>query len=111
MLCDPDVCRQAQRAAFRRPAALPKFRSSNVSPPIVPPCGSASIAAPATCASVGWPGSYAPVLQKLLNQPPVDTFLLEYDSERASDFAIAVPAQAQDGRAWPRFLQECSPGR
>src|SRR5215475_15422234 len=76
-----------------------------------PPCGSASISAAATSAAVGWPGSYAPVLEKLFNQAPVDTLLLEYDSERASDFAHAVPAQAQDGRAWPRFLQECSPGR
>jgi len=31
-------------------------------------------------------GGYEPVAEKLFNEAPVDTFLLEYDSERAGDF-------------------------
>ena len=32
-------------------------------------------------------GGYEPVAEKLFNQAPVDVFFLEYDSERAGDFA------------------------
>jgi 5-methyltetrahydropteroyltriglutamate--homocysteine methyltransferase len=32
-------------------------------------------------------GGYEPVAQKLFNDVPVDTYLLEYDSERAGDFS------------------------
>jgi 5-methyltetrahydropteroyltriglutamate--homocysteine methyltransferase len=32
-------------------------------------------------------GSYAPIAERLFNELPIDVFLLEYDTERAGDFA------------------------
>jgi 5-methyltetrahydropteroyltriglutamate--homocysteine methyltransferase len=32
-------------------------------------------------------GGYEPVAEKLFNETPVDVFLLEYDTQRAGDFA------------------------
>ena len=90
MLCDPDVCRQTaaqgsdpaalldtylgllQRIAAARPAGMTlglhlcrgNFRGRWMAA-----------------------GGYEPVAEKLFNQTPVDVFFLEYDSERAGDFA------------------------
>ena len=35
-------------------------------------------------------GGYEPVAEKLFNGRPVDVFFLEYDSERAGNFAAAA---------------------
>jgi hypothetical protein len=54
-------------------------------------------------------GGYDPIAEKLFNQLAVDTFLLEYESDRAGTFrATPLRTAGQDGR--PRPDQEQGPG-
>ena len=114
MLCDPEVSRQAQGQGSDLATLIDTYISLlqriGADPPLPMRLGlhlcrgnfrGRWMAA----------GGYEPVAEKLFNEAPVDTFLLEYDSARRRLPATALPAQAQDSRAWPRFLQERVPGK
>jgi len=90
MLCDPDVCRQAA-AQGGDPATLLDTYLGLLQ------CIAADRPAGMTLGMHlcrgnfrgRWmaAGGYEPVAEKLFNAAPVDVFFLEYDSERAGDFA------------------------
>jgi methionine synthase II (cobalamin-independent) len=89
-MCDPDVCRQAAAEGGDPAALLDTY---------IGLLGRIFADRPAGM-TVGlhlcrgnfrgrWmaAGGYEPVAEKLFNETPVDAFFLEYDSERAGDFA------------------------
>jgi 5-methyltetrahydropteroyltriglutamate--homocysteine methyltransferase len=90
MLCDPDVRRQAEAQGGDPAALLDTYISLLRRIAADPPAGMRLGLHLCRGNFRGrWmaAGGYAPVAEKLFKEVPVDTFLLEYDSERAGDLA------------------------
>jgi 5-methyltetrahydropteroyltriglutamate--homocysteine methyltransferase len=89
MLCDPEVSRQAQ-ALGCDPATLIETYISLLQRIAADPPAPMRLGLHLCRGNFRgrWmaAGGYEPVAEKLFNEAPVDTFLLEYDSERAGDF-------------------------
>jgi 5-methyltetrahydropteroyltriglutamate--homocysteine methyltransferase len=89
MLCDPEVTRQAQ-AQGGDPATLLASYLSLLQRIAADPPHPMRVGLHLCRGNFRgrWmaAGGYEPVAEMLFNQAPVDTFLLEYDSERAGDF-------------------------
>jgi 5-methyltetrahydropteroyltriglutamate--homocysteine methyltransferase len=89
MLCDPDVCRQAH-AQGGDPAALLETYLSLLRRIAADRPAHMTLGLHLCRGNFRgrWmaAGGYEPVAEKLFKEAPVDTFLLEYDSERAGDF-------------------------